>query len=147
MITHAYLDLIEEKSGIKLMSSTWRKVLLTSTILASKMWDDESFENQHFAKTLEIEVDELNTLERLFLTSMDYKMYLNAEEYSSSLVKMKKSYNTLDYNEALHELDKDLVFRFGYKCDMVDFDKLISKVVGEKKKLSQMLGRNLSLSF
>lgn len=74
VITHAYLDLIEEKSGIKLMSSTWRKVLLTSTILASKMWDDESFENQHFAKTLEIEVDELNTLERLFLTSMDYKM-------------------------------------------------------------------------
>lgn len=70
--------------------------MLTSTILASKMWDDESFENQHFAKTLEIEVEELNTLERLYLTSMDYKMYLNAEEYSSSLVKMKKSYNSLE---------------------------------------------------
>lgn len=96
VITHAYLDLIEEKSGIKLLSSTWRRVVLTSTILASKMWDDESFENQHFAKTLEIEVEELNTLERLYLTSMDYKMYLNAEEYSSSLVKMKKSYNSLE---------------------------------------------------
>jgi len=66
--------LIEEKSGIKLLSSTWRRAVLISTILASKMWDDESFENQHFAKTLEIEVEELNTLERLFLTSIDYKM-------------------------------------------------------------------------
>jgi len=66
--------LIEEKSGIKLLSSTWRRAVLISITLASKMWDDESFENQHFAKTLEIEVEELNTLERLFLTSIDYKM-------------------------------------------------------------------------
>jgi len=44
------------------------------------MWDDESFENQHFAKTLEVEVDELNMLERLFLTSMDYRLKLSAEE-------------------------------------------------------------------
>jgi len=53
----------------------------------------------------------------------------------------------METSDALQELDKDLVFRFGFKSDMVDFDKLISKVVGEKKKLSQMLGRNLSLSF
>lgn len=36
------------------MSSTWRRLTLTSVILASKVWDDESFENQHFSKTLEI---------------------------------------------------------------------------------------------
>jgi hypothetical protein len=74
VITHAYLDLLEEKSGVKLLSSTWKRVCLISIILASKMWDDESFENQHFAKTLEVEVEELNMLERLFLTSLDYKM-------------------------------------------------------------------------
>jgi len=71
VITHAYLDLLEEKSGVKLLSSTWKRVCLISIIISSKMWDDESFENQHFAKTLEVEVEELNMLERLFLTSMD----------------------------------------------------------------------------
>lgn len=74
MITHAYLDLLEEKSGVKLMSSTWKRVALISIILASKMWDDESFENQHFSKTLEVEAEELNMLERMFLTEVDYKM-------------------------------------------------------------------------
>lgn len=38
------------------------------------MWDDESFENQHFSKTLEVEAEELNMLERMFLTEVDYKM-------------------------------------------------------------------------
>jgi len=53
------------------MSSTWRRLTLTSVILASKVWDDESFENQHFSKTLEIPVNEINTLERLFLIGLD----------------------------------------------------------------------------
>jgi len=53
------------------MSSTWRKITLTAIILASKVWDDESFENQHFAKTLEIPANEINTLERLILIALD----------------------------------------------------------------------------
>lgn len=77
------------------------------------MWDDESFENQHFSKTLEVEAEELNFLEREFLTEVDYKMYLSAEEYNTSLVKLKNSYKGIEINEALSELDKDLVFRFG----------------------------------
>jgi len=60
---------------------------------------------------------------------------------------MRNQYKQLHYNEALNELDKDLVFRFGYKSDVVDFGLLINKVVGDKKKLSDKLGRNLSLSF
>lgn len=113
IIAHAYLDLLEEKSGVKLMSSTWKRVSLICIILASKMWDDESFENQHFSKTLEVEAEELNFLEREFLTEVDYKMYLSAEEYNTSLVKLKNSYKGIEINEALSELDKDLVFRFG----------------------------------
>jgi len=56
------------------MSSTWKRLSLITLILASKIWDDESFENQHFAKTLDIPVDEINTLERIILIGLEYKL-------------------------------------------------------------------------
>jgi len=80
IVAHAYLDMIENKAGYQLMNSTWRRLTLTSLILASKVWDDESFENQHFSKTLEIPVGEINTLERLFLVGLDYKMNLQLND-------------------------------------------------------------------
>lgn len=79
-MAHAYLEKIEKKAGYQLMSSTWRRLTLTSIILASKVWDDESFENQHFSKTLEIPVNEINTLERLFLIGLDYMMNLKLND-------------------------------------------------------------------
>jgi len=80
---------MSKKGGYQLMSSTWRKITLTAIILASKVWDDESFENQHFAKTLEIPANEINTLERLILIALDYKMYLNTEDYTKNITLMK----------------------------------------------------------
>lgn len=71
------------------MSSTWRRLTLTAIILASKVWDDESFENQHFSKTLEIPVNEINTLERLFLIGLDYKMNLGMSDYQMNLNRMR----------------------------------------------------------
>jgi len=44
-------------------------------------------------------------------------------------------------------LDKDLIFRFGYQSEDIDFEKIFNKGFKEKKKLSEKLGRNLSLSF
>jgi len=66
--------MIEDKAGYQLMSSTWKRLSLITLILASKIWDDESFENQHFAKTLDIPVDEINTLERIILIGLEYKL-------------------------------------------------------------------------
>lgn len=95
------------------MSSTWRRLTLTSVILASKVWDDESFENQHFSKTLEIPVNEINTLERLFLIGLDYMMNLKLNDYQQNLNLMKKYSKIASKNKKLIELDKDLIFRFG----------------------------------
>jgi len=92
IISHAYLEKIETKAGYQLMSSTWRRLTLTALILSSKVWDDESFENQHFSKTLEIPVAEINTLERLFLIGLDYKMNLKLEDYQSNMNRMKTKY-------------------------------------------------------
>jgi len=74
LITFAYLNMIEDKAGYQLMSSTWKRLSLITLILASKIWDDESFENQHFAKTLDIPADEINTLERIILIGLEYKL-------------------------------------------------------------------------
>jgi len=69
------------------------------------------------------------------------------EDYQKHFTFAKKLYRYIENNDKLRELDKDLVYRFGYNADFIDFDRLVNKEFGNKKKLSEKLGRNLSLSF
>ena len=47
------------------------------------MWDDDSLENVHFHKVFpQISLREINELERIFLTLIDYKVYANGAEYA-----------------------------------------------------------------
>lgn len=45
-----YIERLLIKSGFGMNGLNWRKILLISLIMASKIWDDESFENDNFAK-------------------------------------------------------------------------------------------------
>jgi hypothetical protein len=43
-----YLDRFTKKTGILLNASNWKRLVLISLCLASKIWDDDSLENVHF---------------------------------------------------------------------------------------------------
>lgn len=49
IISLVYIERLIIKSGMGLCGANWRKILFTSLIMASKIWDDESFENENFA--------------------------------------------------------------------------------------------------
>ena len=49
IICLVYLDNLLVNQNITMNSSTWRKAVFTSLIVASKIWDDESYENENFA--------------------------------------------------------------------------------------------------
>lgn len=51
---------------------------MTAMILASKIWDDESFENHNFAQAFsQFSVTQINAMERVFLEFIDYNLHIN----------------------------------------------------------------------
>lgn len=48
-----YIERIILKSGFGITGKNWRKIIFTALIMASKTWDDESFENENFAKAFD----------------------------------------------------------------------------------------------
>lgn len=52
-------------------------------ILASKIWDDESFESDNFSKAFpQYSTREINEMERIFLQFINYKLYVKSFEYA-----------------------------------------------------------------
>merc|ERR1712061_401820 len=54
-------------------------------MLASKVWDDESFENIEFAQLCPLyTLDEINAFERIFLKVVGYNMSVKGSEYAKT---------------------------------------------------------------
>ena len=92
-----YIERLIFNTGLLLTSRNWRRILLTAMIIASKVWDDNSFENNHFAQVFSnLGVSEINTLERIFLELINYKIFVKQSEYFKYLLMIKKI--SLKYN-------------------------------------------------
>lgn len=51
--------------------------------MASKIWDDESFENENFALAFPIfNTKMINEMERVFLDFIEYNLYVKSSEYA-----------------------------------------------------------------
>ena len=49
--------------------------MLTTLIVGSKVWDDDSLENIHFPKVMhDISIKEVNNLEKIFLEFIDFDL-------------------------------------------------------------------------
>ena len=74
--------------------------MFTALILSSKIWDDESFENQNFAKAFPTYATaQINEFERVFLQFINYNLYIKSSDYAKYYFilrtyaeKMKKSF-------------------------------------------------------
>ena len=92
-----YIERLIFNTGLLLTSRNWRRILLTAMIIASKVWDDNSFENNHFAQVFSnLGVSEINTLERIFLELINYKIFVKQSEYFKYLLMIKTI--SLKYN-------------------------------------------------
>ena len=77
-----YLERFIFNTGILINSRNWRRLLFTSLIIASKIWDDDSFENNHFSQVFtHLSIGEINSMERSFLELINYKVYVKCSEY------------------------------------------------------------------
>eukprot|EP00343_Euplotes_focardii_P003990 CAMPEP_0205808196 /NCGR_PEP_ID=MMETSP0205-20121125/12076_1 /ASSEMBLY_ACC=CAM_ASM_000278 /TAXON_ID=36767 /ORGANISM="Euplotes focardii, Strain TN1" /LENGTH=87 /DNA_ID=CAMNT_0053083485 /DNA_START=620 /DNA_END=880 /DNA_ORIENTATION=+ len=52
-------------------------------ILASKLWDDDSLENEHFPTVMkDVTMKEITNFERIFLDLIGYDLTINGPEYA-----------------------------------------------------------------
>ena len=94
-----YIERLIYNTGLLLTSRNWRRILLTSMIVASKIWDDNSFENGHFSQVFaNLGISEINTLERIFLELINYKVYVKQSEYFKYLMMIKEIALKYGYN-------------------------------------------------
>ena len=94
-----YIERLIFNTGLLLTSRNWRRILLTAMIISSKVWDDKSFENDHFSQVFaNLGVNEINTLERIFLELINYKVYVKQSEYFKYLMLVKIIALKFSYN-------------------------------------------------
>ncbi|OMJ65789.1 hypothetical protein SteCoe_37618 [Stentor coeruleus] len=78
-----YIERMIQKSGLYINEKNWKKLTLISLIIASKVWDDESYENIHFSKVFtRYPLREINSMERLFLNIIEYDVGIKKSQYA-----------------------------------------------------------------
>jgi hypothetical protein len=90
VVALVYVERIEESCGLHLTPDNWQRLAMTCLMLASKVWDDESFENQDFAASCPLyTVEEINAFERTFLTLLDYKVLVTGRQYAEAYFRLR----------------------------------------------------------
>jgi len=82
IITLIYIERFLNKGNKKLTKNNWKSILLISTIITLKMWDDDSMYNSEFAKLYEnYPLKRINKLEIRFLKYINYNLNIKENEY------------------------------------------------------------------
>lgn len=84
VIALVYIERILKKAGILVNKYNWKRLLLVTLCVASKVWDDDSLENVHFPKVMaDVDLKMINKLEEVFLNMLvDYDLVVKGSEYA-----------------------------------------------------------------
>ena len=127
-----YIERLIFNTGLLITSRNWRKIIFTSLIIASKIWDDDSLENLHFSQIFtHLKIGEINLLERNFMELINYKIYVKFSEYIKYYLALKDM--CLNYN-----FD-------GEKIVKIDPHKII-KIQEYKFQLQKRMNKTLCLN-
>lgn len=78
-----YIERLIIKEEYQVTSSSWRVLVFIALVLANKIWDDESFENENFSKAFpQYSTSDINQLESVFLKVIEYELYIKSSDYA-----------------------------------------------------------------
>lgn len=107
-----YIEKLLLKTGYSFNPRNWRRITLAALILASKIWDDESFENHNFAKVFDLyNTDQINEMERMFLERIDYDLEISTSEYTKYYFIIRRFARDDKKGNTLRPLDVDTVIK------------------------------------
>jgi len=81
----AYIDrfLASNPSGIELALCNVHRLFAVSFVVAAKFVSDLYNSNKYYARVAGVSLEELNSLERAFLSDLGYNLFLTPEQYES----------------------------------------------------------------
>jgi len=79
-----YIDQLIHKTGILISSVNWRRVLLCALMIADKLWEEDIVCNADYCNDTFplLTVEDLNAMERQFLSLLEFKLLLKASVYA-----------------------------------------------------------------
>ncbi|CAD8174742.1 unnamed protein product [Paramecium octaurelia] len=113
IISMIYINrLLEHNQGLEINCLNWQKILFTALVMASKIWDDESFENNNFAKVLtQFTTIQINEMEKVFLKLIEYHLYVNSGDYARQYFLLRTYADKKQRSYTVKQLDIATVLR------------------------------------
>lgn len=106
MASLVYLERLLLLNDYMLTVRNWRRLVLTALILASKIWDDESFENHNFSKVFSLyDTEQINEMERMLLERLDYDVEVSTADYTKYYFVLRHFADKRHRGAQLRELD------------------------------------------
>lgn len=131
-----YMERFIEKTGIYVSEKNWKKLLFMCLILASKVWDDESYENVHFAQVFSIiSLREINSMEMIFLSMIDYEVNIKNSDYARYYFVMRAFSQKNNRSFPLKPLDVDVVMKLQHNSNSAENNL--------KEKMVESLGKTM----
>ncbi|CAD8211723.1 unnamed protein product [Paramecium octaurelia] len=130
-----YIERLLTQANISLEPQTWRRVVLISLIIASKIWDDESFENDNFAKVFpQYRTKDINEMERIFLILLDYRLQVYPAEYAKYYFILRMYTESKKKSFPLRPLDLNTIMKLQRQSNQAE--------CGLKQKYAQSLNKS-----
>jgi len=105
----AYIERIVQNTPFRLYPFNWKRILLCSMILASKVWEDQAVWNVDFIETFPLTTpNDLGQMEKKILGLLGFDVALRASEYAKCYFELRarSSLNGEHFSE-LRPLDKE----------------------------------------
>jgi hypothetical protein len=117
----AYTERLIGLSGITLHASNWRRVVLSTIILASKVWEDLAVWNVDFVSIFKnLNIKDLGFLEKQLLKLLEYNVSVPSSLYAKYYFELRELAEKDSKNFPLTPLDKDRAEQLEERARAID---------------------------
>mmetsp|Transcript_22672 Transcript_22672/g.89691 ORF Transcript_22672/g.89691 Transcript_22672/m.89691 type:complete len:278 (+) Transcript_22672:50-883(+) len=135
----AYIERIRTSAKVTMDSTNWRRVLLSTLILASKVWEDQAVWNVDFLSVFpNVDVKDLGQLEKVLLRLIQYNVSLSASVYANYYFELRSLAEENEETLPLRPLDKEGAKRLETRSQTEE-DKAKERFADEKMSRSKSL--------
>lgn len=107
IISLVYINRLIAFTGMPLLPTNWRPMMLCSLLVAQKVWDDRYLSNSDFSYIYPFfTTEEINRLEQKFLEALQYSMTVKAALYAKYYFELRGLFNESASEFPLKPLDK-----------------------------------------